>query len=436
MKKVKTLIALFAIAACGFAADLSIAPVSGATTYSTTYNSQTINNVFDVTSLGAGERMCFDISLTNIEFTLAGWEFLIYFPANSLCLSENTADWNNGDPSGLAVFTPGPLFQASSVQLPSDENANRTVTTLNNGQGTIRVGHLFTDQAARPVGSEGTPHAGGVLGTVCFDVESCGAGGTPLGGAECVGNLHSVRVVASPVNTANADIFADENAQRVSVVSSAPVDAFGLTGLPAYFGNPGKTSFKGDGNHDNLVGAADALNNAICSLLGQAGQGCNSSGTGQDFIDVLDSNCSGAVDAGDALRNVMMALTLSSRDSFKKADGLSLKQENGTFLVDAGKQVAASSIVRLDLNGISVKSMDLVGDSDGWMFVKENFGDHMNYALIRVNPKMATIPTVRVAYERVGGEGVVSFGETLHQEYSQREIDFTPVLREVFGKAK
>jgi hypothetical protein len=440
MKRFCSLIAILAFAISTMAADFSIQPAAGMPTFSTTYNGQMVSDVIDVSALTPGDLVTYEIYLENIEFNLAGWEFRIQFPADRLCLSETVADWNAPSTS-LAVFTPGPLLAMDHQGLPADVNGDITIETLDNGSAEIRIGGVWEVAASRPMGSPGTPNAGGLLGTIAFEYNCPGVS------PDCYSQIESVRCFLTENETVGSDIFADDSATRVAVVSGPQVDAIGYTGVAGYFGSStfsdggGSVVKWADGNGDGVLNALDSLTNVICSIFSGMDPGCVDGGAtpwlsnnADDYRRTFDSNCDGSVNAVDALRNLQGSLLLSARDNFKRAEYRKLSADRGVMNIQPSGARAAMSHVQIALRGVQAYNVRIspADQERGWLLASKTNGEVLGYTLVNVvNPEMIEVPVVSFDYQRTNAKGSVAILETLHMKYDQSIVNFTPSLMEV-----
>lgn len=417
MKKLLTLLTCLAVATVSFAQnDLTVRgqASAGYSTYTENYNG-TDYTAIDASAL-AGNLLCIEILLENFEFNFAGWEMAWTYPQGVAQLSTNVADWDPPSTSN-AVFTPGDFFTGvNTLQLPVDASGDITVDTVRNNEGTYRVGMVVTDQATRPQGSEIAPGGGGVLGTLCVEVDPA-----------CMGRMHSVNAVLTPNETSAGDIFADDTASRVSLTVSTPINAFGAVGTPVYFGNPGATHYKADANLNGVVGATDALANVQRTILGILPNGITQ-GSAED-IEIFDCNCDGTVSATDALCLVLRSLGVSSnRGVFGKRAPRFYAENDGQFTISNNGVEAAATVVRVDLANVIVEDIKIAGESSFqlfWELAADN--SHLNYALINVKGD-AQVPSVVIDYRKTGKTGGATVSNAIYQKNNLQEFDAVPAI--------
>lgn len=369
------------------------------------------NGKLDTTGMSGGDLICFDISLENFDFNLAGFQFEVNYPAFLTALSTNAADWNAG--TG-AVLVAGDVMPSGFLQnLPADNAGNLlAATSLQNGEGKFQVGVLVTDPSQRPQGSVGTPNAGGIVLKAWFTLNKT---------ATCNSSEEGPYVkIGSSFSGPADDLFADDNANRVTV---------GSANIEALFGDT-TALLRADANGDDARNAVDALGAANCSLNGEGGSGCPFSGTTAEFNQVFDYNCDGSVNAADALGNAKLALNLQNRTSFKNLEYMNF-EESGLLTINYENRTGAMATATMMLSGIKVgaPAISQAAQDAGWVLIHERNSSTMQYILL--NPgagRNATIPTVSFEYKPVSKVGRIALAESFGQNADLTEFAYAPQM--------
>ncbi len=375
-------------------------------------------NALDVSGFANGDPIYVEVLLENFEFTLAGFEFELRFPPYMTAMSVVDNDWNTGTGN---VFTAGSFISALSVQqLPAAADgsliANNNVTLIN-GEGRVRVGVLFTVTGDRPVGSVGTPNAGGVIGRLCFalDNSACDSSG---------------ETISLTMSGATAEIFADETATQVEM---------GTTNLTVVL-NGAATIPRADGNHSGTRTFADVVPAARAALPG-AGQ-CDAvvnamydwcTDAGGEFLSTFDGNCDGTISFTDVVINARLALPGGfNRTQFKKLEYFEV-HENGSFVVNSeGRQgVATQMVLNMRDLKLSEPTISPKAREAGWAIVSDTVGENLVYILFNASMKSFDIPAVTVAYEISGKNAGIAMADVDYQASDLQLFKYTPLV-EVF----
>ena len=366
----------------------------------------------DVSGMAAGSLLCFNVSLTNFDFNLAGYQFQINFPANVVAFSEVAGDWNAG--TG-AVVVPGPVMPAAATQsLPSDDMGVLIApTNLQNREGKFEIGELITDPGMRPAGSPGTPNAGGVIARIWIEWN-------PTGLATCTSGNETIRIpIGASFVDRSDDLFANDNAERVTV---------GNAEISVAIGDPGafiRSNFNNDANRDSL----DALGSALCALNGQASCTGWTGATANEFLQVFDYNCDGFVNSLDALPLARLCLNLQNRTASKKADYFSVS-EAGVLNIDYENRIGAMASSTILLEGLKVgaPSISEAASEAGWALVHERRNGSLQYILLNLKGQNLQIPTVRFEYEPIANNAQMAIVGTANQTADFNEFKYVPQL--------
>jgi hypothetical protein len=369
-----------------------------------------INGNLNIDDLAPGGLVCFDVMLTATDFTLAGLQFELNFPANLYSMSEVQTDWANG--TGATARSAGILAGVPIQGLPADNAGALIATTpLQNAQGKMPIGQLITDPPQRPAAG-----AGGVILRVCFTYN-------PSGLATCVSAEEVVRIPLNAGFTGPADdIFANDLAGRVTVNGAVDIEATVLDANANWV--------RSDFNQDGTRNALDALGSALCALGGvQADCGGNwPSATVTDFTQTFDYNCDGNVNALDALPLARLSLDLQNRTPLKSATSLNLTQ-NGSMVVEYGRN-GAMAAAQIALDGVKVHApsiSDAARDA-GWALVHERDGDALTYMVLNTSGIDTPIPSVRFDYEITAKSAGMTMIKTAHQTADFNEFGYLPSL--------
>jgi hypothetical protein len=339
-----------------------------------------VDNKLDVTGMAKDDMLVFDIILENFEFNLAGYEYKINFPSQLTKMSVTDTDWNTGVG---AVYKAAGLTAAGSTQfLPADQNGDLTADTVDNGEGTVRVGMLWTNPDDRPLGSVGTPNAGGVIGRVAFMYNRNG----------CDSSHETISVyLTSSGSATDADIFADHAALRQVVASSSVTVAVGNT----------SSRLRGDFNKNGSRTPGDALGAARCALYGQANCTGWTGDTAAQFKQGFDFNCSDSVTPGDALGMARLCLGLQNRTASKNAFNVALDGQPTSMVIKNNALMASQQVVTLKLNNVKVTgfAIDQEAQKAGWTILEKIGGEFAQYMLLHPEYVDARIPEVTMTLQ-------------------------------------
>jgi len=376
------------------------------------------NGKLDLTGMAPGSYLVFDVIMTDLDFTLAGYEFKFDFPVNLTMLSTTEAEWETGWPAGspvAATYVANGLTASGATQfLPANADGTLNAATVDNINGNFRVGMLWTDAADRP----GATAGGSAIGQIAFLWD---------GSATCSSSEEKVEVTitsADPTLVPEADIFANDAATRV-VVGSANVNVL--------FGNT--TSWlRADGDHSDSRSPGDLLINASCSLFGSTNATCNAVHDWENdpqFAQVFDYNCDGNVTPADLLGNARLALGAGNRTSFKNIDYYNVTAEESALTVSFNKQTAAMSFVNFAYDGmkLSAPSISEEAQQQGWTLIFDLGTDTLRYAVFNATLTKSVIPTVTINYESKNA-GRIAVLDTMTQSSDLSFLDIQPVIED------
>ncbi len=365
----------------------------------------------DVSGMAAGSLIYFDVILEDFDFNLAGYQYQINYPANLAMFSEDANDWING--TG-AIVTVGAAIAGFPVQqLPATLTGdNAPATVSENSEGKKPVGVLLTDPLQRPQGSVATPNAGGVIMRMCLMLN-------PNNQTSCNSFAEPIRIrLVSSFSGPQDDIFANENAERVTVATGD---------IQVLFGDP-SAPLRGDANNDGVRDFNDTLAVARCTLFGEASPNCNWTPAGRIFDIVFDYNCDGVVDFADTLGIARLSLGLQNRSAKARPDYATVAG-SGVMVIDYAGQTGAmvgGSFETLALK-VGAPYLDEAAQRNGWAIVHENVGGAIRYALFNAKAEGdMTIPKVKFSYETLEQEGRVALTDAFNQKNNLRSFSFQP----------
>lgn len=383
---------------------------TSATTFATTYNSIPITAV-DINAVGAGNTFCVSVNIANTDFTLAGFEFQVYYPPYLTLLSTTNSEWQ-GETG--ATFRIGSDVTGSRQKLPADASGNANSSQVNNNTGSARLGILYTDAMDRLA-----PGAGPFeIATLCFRVNASFSNDT-----SCTSSVEAIRVLLVPNPASpNADIFANDSAARVAVVASAPTDVFGRAGMPMYIGDSG-APLKGDSNGDSVRNALDALPSVNCTIL--------ATGCPGNAATTLDYNCDGSVNAIDALGDLQLALNLSNRHAKNLSYYMDLSEKGSLVVVSEGKKAAMSSVT-FDHQDVVLEKAIISSEAQkaGWMLVSEVGDSAMQYILVNPSKNMTAVPDVYISYTKKSPDAKVALANSIYQNIDYSLFDYSPLIQD------
>lgn len=377
----------------------------------------------DTSGMATGSLLALDVVFENIDFTFAGYEFEFRYPPFLNLVSTDDADWAAQTD---ATYRPGAFMTGAIQGLPADSSGNLVSgngTSLIPEEGRVRIGYLWTDTGDRPVGTSGSPLAGGVIGTMYFEYNNNG----------CDSNSESTEVTITAALTTEGDIFANDLAERVPVGSS---------NISADFGNP-NSWLRTDANHDDLRNTADAVLAARGAFFGQSDGSLQglvggtfnwSDQTAARFVEVFDGNCDSLVNTADAVINARNAFNLLDRTQFKKLDYFQV-EKSGVFAVNSeGRQAAAAKItfVYEDMT-LGEPFIDETAKKNGWMLLSKK--NHDTFAYLLINPMLENmeIPVVQFKFQTAGDNPSIAIAQTEHQAVNLKEFFQYVPLVEVYG---
>jgi hypothetical protein len=413
----KAIITLLLTGGFGLFAANEITLTTGAATTSITGQGTTVTAI-NLATVGAGNTFCVTVNINNTDFTLAGFEFQVFYPPFLTLLSTSNSDWAND--TG-AVFKIGSGLTGDTQKLPADSAGTPNASQVNNGLGTARFGMLFTDANDRLAPTAGaTP-----IAELCFQVNSNWVDNTA-----CTSLLEAIRVFTVPSgSTTLSDIFANDAAQRIQVVSSTPTDAFSRQGAALYLGDSG-APLKGDWSGNNSRTAADAAGCLRCASFGLASSQCTT-GAGAGLSVSMDYNCSGSVTPADAAGLLKLSVGLSNRPG-KNLEYYSGLGKSGTLIIDSEGQLAtmAANAFLFDNLKLGEATIDEDARKAGWMIVQDLVDENvLQYILVNPRMDMVKVPRVYISYENPES-GRVALVESQHQKTDYSMFDYTPLVED------
>lgn len=373
----------------------------------------------DVSGMAAGSYLVFDIIMTDLDFTLAGYEFKFDYPAYLTALSTTDTEWETGwtaNTPAAATYVANGLTATGAVQfLPAASDGTRTSSTVANFDGTFRVGMLWTNAADRPGATAGAS----AIGQIAFLWD---------GGATCTSTEEMIKITitaSDPTLVPDADIFANDSANRVVVGSSA---------VTVKLGDP-SAGLRADGNHDGARTPADLIIAANCSLFGKDNAVCKSAhdwSTDATYDQVFDYNCSGSVTPADLLGNARLTLGIANRTSFKNVDYYNVTSKNSTITVSFEKQVhgiMSNVVFAYDGMKLSAPTISTQAQKEGWTLIFDLGPDTLNYAVFNPSMVKTTIPTVTINYESLEN-GKMAVLDTMTQAADLTFMSVQPVIED------
>ncbi|MCB1053035.1 MAG: hypothetical protein H6510_15695 [Acidobacteria bacterium] len=411
------------VASVALFATNDITLTTAASTASVTAQGTTVNAV-DLNTVGAGNTFCVSVNIANTDFTLAGFEFQVFYPPFLTLLSTNNGEWASD--TG-AVFSIGSGLSGSIQKLPADAAGVPNASQVNNGLGSARLGVLFTDAMDRLAPTTGPVE----IAQLCFQVNANFADDTT-----CTSTLEAIRVLLVPSPTAtSADIFANDSAARVAVVGTTPQDAFGRGGLPLYIGDP-SAPLRGDWNGNGSRTSGDALGALRCCALTTASPLCtNSPAAPLAYLNTaLDYNCSNTVTAADTLGNLRLTAGVSNRPS-KKTEYYEGLGKKGTLVVNSENTKGSMASNAFWFDGVKAIDADIdeAAKKEGWIIVTEQVGQNYTYVLVNAAVEMHSIPKVYIGYEQVSENGRVALLSSEHQKTDYSMFTYSPLIEDHSG---
>ncbi|PIE89060.1 MAG: hypothetical protein CR997_13100 [Acidobacteria bacterium] len=382
------------------------------------------NNHLDVSGMPDGSLVVFDVIMTGLDFTLAGYEFKVDYPVKLLSLSTDDAEWQAGAATS-AIYIGSGMTAGSDIQwLPANADGTRNASTVVNYEGTFRVGMLWTNAASRPDGS--TTPITDTIGRISFVLD---------GRANCTSLSETVSITltsSDPQFVPDADIFANGAAERVVVGTSDAEVTFGEPGL----------YLRADASANGVRDAGDLLAAAYCSLSGQNDATCNSmfdwSAQSADvFLQVFDYNCDGGVDAGDLLGNVLLTLGTGNRSMGKNLTPVAMTEKNGAMNMGFGDMKGGMGYVSLAYNkmALGTPSISAEAEQQGWALVYNMEATTINIAVFNVKSMNTAVPQINLTYKS-NGEGSIALIESIIQNASMESISVDLQLDEKVSVVK
>jgi len=371
----------------------------------------------DVSGMPGPSLLVFDVMINNLDFTLAGYEFKMEFPVNLTALSELPAEWEAGwaGAPDTATYQAQGLTATPPVQfLPANSDGTRNASTVDNGNGTYRVGMLWTDGASRPAPTAGLS----AIGRVAFLWD---------GGPTCTSadEVISITITSqSPAVAPDADIFANDAAARV-IVGSADVEV--------HVGNP-SALVRADANHSGARTPADLIGAANCSLFGKDNVTCNAQwpwSTDPAFDQVFDYDCSGFATPADLLGNARLCLDIGNRTAFKNVDYYSVSSKTGGLTVNHDGNNGIMSFVLFSHAGLALEAPSITeqDQSNGWLLVYDLGPDTLRYAVFNPTMTNTQIPEVTISYRSLEN-GRIAVLDTMTQAPDLSFLDAQPTVED------
>lgn len=384
MKKLFGLMIIVLMSLPMMAADLTLRAKAGSPGY---VDADTI----DAASVAAGEAIQVELVLSNIDFTLAGFEGQFQAPTYLSLVDTNAIG------GGTPPFTTDlPAFQ----KLPANAVGEDTADTFANTFGTYRVGVVITDPAQRPTSGEY------VLATFSFvlgrDFDT-GANARSL--ATCISSNEIIEFLACSGN-ANCHIIANEAAENVAV-------NYSQADLQVNLINSDTADLKGDVGAPAGLTTQDVFSALQCILFGDADTNGNcplNDDNADQWLRILDCDCSGAVATQDIFAILRRALGQASR----KAKTITYENVSGEGVFEfPGEGVASVVSMELAVDGSVnfAKTLQLSDEavSNGWRVGSNHILSENVFKVILFNSRGedAPVPSVAIPYS-TNGEAMVA----------------------------
>ena len=380
--------ALMLISAAGLlAADLKMRVAAGSP-------GRVDDQTIDVATVGAGESIVLEVYLEDLDFTLAGAEGNILFPAWLSIVRTDLVTSGATAPFQLDIASLG----TSEVQaLPANSGGGNTASTFQNNRGLVRVGFIFTNPASRPSG----PIAEIVLFTLRLQVgRDIDINLVARALATCISSEEVIEFLACNNGSASCHIIADDSASPVAV-------NFNQADLQVALIHSGALAIKGDVNGVNGLTTADISPLIQCVFFGQASAGCPLSATPADeYLTRVDVNCDGNDSTADISPAVGRALGTINRLSSKKLDFFALS-EAGVLEVKS-EEVGSVASLELSVEGqvtfADEIQLDQASIDAGWSISSTFLPQHnvYKYIVMNLSGKDGMIPTLQIPYETAG----------------------------------
>jgi Ca2+-binding EF-hand superfamily protein len=358
-------------------------------------NGRIDDHTLDLSAVAAGDKITLELVLSNLDFTLAGFEGEIQFPTSLMVVDVN------------AVGTGTPPYTSSLVsvqKLPANAAGEDTATTFVNGEGWARVGGVITNPADRP--TSGTH----VLATFCLVVgrdydTSANARSLPT----CISADEVIRFLGCSTGAANCEIIANDAAEAQSVTYTQADLTIDTT-------NPDTTFIKGDANNNGFLTTQDVGTSLQCIFFGDNSTNANCpllvGDPDNKWEIILDANCNGSVTTQDISSILRRAIGTNNRgaSSNKNLSYTDLASE-GKLDFAGGDNAAATVGVTLQVTGrvdFAEPQISDAGVKDGWQIV----GKHMlntntyRYIMLNMNGENNVIPSVSLPYTSKNGAKV------------------------------
>jgi hypothetical protein len=416
---------LFCLAALGLflpamAQDLSLRVMSGSP-------GEVDAKTIDVATLTAGDAFVLEVVLENLNFTLAGAEFEVKFPAWLVLARVDLV--NDPTPANWPFDVDEASLGTSAVQrLPSDGAGDNTAATFDNPNGIERVGFVITEPADRPTSGDV------VLAKLRFAVGR-DYNESPVSARTldtCISATSSIQLTACNSGAPECQILADENANAVAAVFTGP-------DVTVAVNNTDTTLVKGDGNNTGTVDSFDLLANIRCVIFGQDPVNCSalSALTTDEFEQIMDCNCDGAVNSFDLLPCIKKAagviLRRNVNDNNKRGTFYSLS-DAGMLQVDNGARMAAVSIIELGITGRVDFDRELqlskAAQDNGWGVVADFIPESNSYKIALFNTKAmdAPLPDLTIPYMVQGGRAQIQVIAVDSYKANNEQVPFVPAL--------
>jgi hypothetical protein len=285
------------------------------------------NHTVDVSLLPAGATVRVHVVLSDFDFTLAGAEFVLRFPAHAanggpLRMRDSNADFSGGN---APINAHSDWGTGNLLELPVDQSGVRDASQVSHSFSVVRYGAMFRDPADRLVGN-------GATDITVAEFEFFLGNGTL---ASCISSEMEIQMYYSGSGNLSP-YFSDENGDAVAVTSTNALSTVTLTNSNANFP-------KGDINKDGSADTADVI-----PMINCANQiSCNL--TPSEEVQIGDFNCSGSLDTADVLPLINFVNQVTG--SFKTAQASQAMAREGMLAIDFQGAFGAAAQIAIDFPG-------------------------------------------------------------------------------------
>lgn len=378
----------------------------------------------DVTSVAAGDEITLCVVLDNLDFTLAGMELTVTFPAFLTLLdvsAVNTVD----APYQLDTTATG-LDTVNVQDLPADSAGDSTATTFFNSTGFARIGWVITEAADRP--SSGSRIIAKLKFLMGRDYDLTPSARTD---ANCISSAEVIRVINTALGGTEDPIFADETAANVSVSGSGAALEVALT-------NANATYKKGDTNQNGSVSTLDVSRLVQCVVVGVPSSECPWPADNAAYKQANDMNCSGSVEVLDITGVIEKATGVinTSAKTFT-SDYYALGSDKGELNIDSTGTTAAIASVEFAIKGrVAFDANSLLSEAAknaGWIghgrYIHES--GVFKYILVNMRGENAQLPAVNLNYKVLSDKAEIAIRSAESYLYDDTVVPYQPSVEDV-----